>query len=403
MNELFMESAPSSARTGIKRNMAAVVQNTKVDGGATASPRKHYASGTPDNDNPSKKKKRKLGSTDDGDNDDVIDLTSPAMNDVKQRPKQNHIFQQQHNQPRMVISLVDSSSDEDEDGNPAARQTLDRDDNTTNSTKKTTTTAGILEEYHHDGEYDGCADGRTIVEIIDDETDSLPSAAYPLHGVAPRAAAASRSNAPFADNTTRTGSLFLDYVEGDLSHDRKEEIYADARRPAQRLQEELEHLYAQLRTIDANNHHLRYNNDRNRDEWNVCNQQIDRVKEELKTAGRNAAQDIYNRNNSAGGMGNMDARNGRLSVDFHGLYVKEAITKFIEIVMPILPVQREVVIITGKGNHSKNGKSKLRDGLVAHIKHSDEFKRKQIRYAINPSNTGELIVKSQKSSRLIDR
>jgi hypothetical protein len=77
-------------------------------------------------------------------------------------------------------SLVDSSSDEDEDGNPAARRTLDCDNNTTNSTKQTTTTTGILDEFHHDGEYDGHAAGRTIVEIIDDETDSLGSASLSL-------------------------------------------------------------------------------------------------------------------------------------------------------------------------------------------------------------------------------
>ncbi len=49
-----------------------------------------------------------------------------------------------------------------------------------------------------------------------------PWAAHPFHCVPPQAAAASRSNAPFADNTTRTGALFLDSVEGDLSHDRKQ-------------------------------------------------------------------------------------------------------------------------------------------------------------------------------------
>jgi hypothetical protein len=101
-------------------------------------------------------------------------------------------------------------------------------------------------------------------------------------------------------------------------------------------------------------------------------------------------------------MGNMDTRNRILSVEFHGMYVKEAIMKLIEIVMPILPVQREVVIIMGKGNHSENCNSKLRDSLVAYIEQTDDFKRKHIRYEINPSNTGELIVKAQNNSRLTD-
>jgi hypothetical protein len=219
--------------------------------------------------------------------------------------------------------------------------------------------------------------------------------------------AATAAILPPSSSTAATGGiarnmdnerLFQDFVEGDLSHQNKEEIYVDARRPEQRLQKELEHLYAQLRSIGGA--HINRNDRRHQydsavyEARTVCRNEIDQVKEQLKTAQRNAAQDIFNRNNSAGGMGNMDANNGHLSIDFHGLYVKEAIVKFEEIVMPILPVQREVVIITGKGNHSRNGKSKLRDGLVAHIRRTDEFKRKEMECEVNPSNRGQLIVRS---------
>uniref|UniRef100_A0A7S0C1X0 Smr domain-containing protein n=2 Tax=Proboscia inermis TaxID=420281 RepID=A0A7S0C1X0_9STRA len=84
--------------------------------------------------------------------------------------------------------------------------------------------------------------------------------------------------------------------------------------------------------------------------------------------------------------------NGNLYVDFHGLYLKEAILKFNEVVLPILPVQEKIIVITGRGLHNKNGRSVLRDGLLAHINTKSTSKIGCIQCKIDPRNQGALNV-----------
>jgi hypothetical protein len=319
----------------------------------------------------------------------VIDLTSPPPANRYQSNERRNSIPIKTQEGQAVISLLDSSDDEDDyDTKPSATTTEQPlDPQAAMSISEETMTSNQLQ-------VEKSRTGRAIIEMIDD-TNVLPFATRTLSlQITPQlAATAAVLPPPINEDHERQ---FQDFVEGDLSHQNKEENYVNARRPEQRLKKELDHLYDQLRAIGTHN-----TNDRRHDvstadheARTICRAEIIRVKKQLKTAQQNAAQDIFNRNNSAGGMGNMDANNGNLSIDFHGLYVKEAIVKFGEIVLPILPVQREVVIITGKGNHSRNRKSKLQDGLIAHIRQTDEFKREKMEYNVNPSNSGQLIVRS---------
>ena len=98
-----------------------------------------------------------------------------------------------------------------------------------------------------------------------------------------------------------------------------------------------------------------------------------------------------NRNNSAERMGRVGA-DGRLTVDYHGLYVKDAIDAYEAMVVPVLPVQTRVAIITGKGLHSKGGRSTLRDGLMEHIRRSALYQEKMIECRVCPKNEGILLV-----------
>jgi len=116
------------------------------------------------------------------------------------------------------------------------------------------------------------------------------------------------------------------------------------------------------------------------------------MKSQLKTTRKNAAEDIFNRNNSAGNMGKVDAH-GRLCIDFHGLYVRDAIEKYKDMVLPILPVQMECAIITGRGKHALNGRSVLRDGLIEHIHHSVEARSGKIKSEIDKRNKGIIVLR----------
>mmetsp|Transcript_18145 Transcript_18145/g.39620 ORF Transcript_18145/g.39620 Transcript_18145/m.39620 type:complete len:401 (-) Transcript_18145:1198-2400(-) len=191
-------------------------------------------------------------------------------------------------------------------------------------------------------------------------------------------AAAINAPSPFATSA----SEYLDSVTESLCHEKKSEHFNDARRPEQLLREEITHLRRQLCCIP----------DRRSEAWMICQQQINELQSQLHSSRKNAAEDIFNRNNSAGSMGKEDP-DGRLVIDFHGLYVKDAKEKYEEMVLPVLPVQRDVAIITGKGRHSYNGRSALRDGLLGHIQNSAECREGKVRCSVDPRNGGRLIIK----------
>ena len=217
--------------------------------------------------------------------------------------------------------------------------------------------------------------GTRSVEA-DEAIDLTSTSPRPNGAAASAASAAAAGPSPFAAQA----STYLDSVRGDLCHIKKQEHFEDARRPEQMLQRELSNLYDQLRSVA----------DRHSEEYRVCRQQIEETEAQLHAARRNAAEDIYNRNNSAERMGRVGA-DGRLTVDYHGLYKRDAIAAYEEMVLPILPAQTRVAIITGKGRHS-DGKSALRDGLMEHIRQSAQYRERKIQCRVDPKNGGILLV-----------
>jgi hypothetical protein len=72
--------------------------------------------------------------------------------------------------------------------------------------------------------------------------------------------------------------------------------------------------------------------------------------------------------------------------------VRDAVDAFETMVLPVLPVQTRVAIITGKGRHSKGGRSALRDGLMEHIRRSAQCQERKIDCRVDPKNEGILLV-----------
>ena len=111
----------------------------------------------------------------------------------------------------------------------------------------------------------------------------------------------------------------------------------------------------------------------------------------IEAARGRAADEIYWRNNSAGDMGMEDCE-GRAQVDFHGLYLREAIQRYEDTVLPVLPVQRQCAIITGRGAHSGKKGGVLREGLMEHIRSSVEFREGKLKCG-SDSCQGRLLIR----------
>jgi len=183
-----------------------------------------------------------------------------------------------------------------------------------------------------------------------------------------------QQSSPFAT----VAESYLDTTRNSLTHEEKRRNYDDARRPQENLYKDLKHLIEQRKILirggDVELH-------------NVCQGEINRIRDEINIARKNAREDIFHANNSAGGMGIQieqgDINDGsRINIDLHGQYVEDAKILFDEKVMPVLPVQKRVGVVTGRGKHSRTakGQSKLRTGLVDHIRRLEEYRNGRMRY-----------------------
>ncbi|KAH3872081.1 NEDD4-binding protein 2-like [Dreissena polymorpha] len=85
-----------------------------------------------------------------------------------------------------------------------------------------------------------------------------------------------------------------------------------------------------------------------------------------------------------------------LTLDLHGLYVSEALNFLNEFIEAHLNEGvDEVQIITGKGNHSDNGRPRLRPTIMEHLK------KKGFMYTEDKVNTGEFTVHLMRRSALV--
>ncbi len=74
-------------------------------------------------------------------------------------------------------------------------------------------------------------------------------------------------------------------------------------------------------------------------------------------------------------------------VDFHGQHVAEAIDKVNELVLPVFDAVRQIEIICGKGNNSRDGVSFLKLALRKYFEKEKNIKCKDLAY-----NSGAFII-----------
>jgi DNA-nicking Smr family endonuclease len=155
-----------------------------------------------------------------------------------------------------------------------------------------------------------------------------------------------------------------------LTTEQKQMMYKQARAPADAVERD----YLEARTKLSSILNIRSA------EWKAQSKRVNALSVQLTAARANAAQDIYERVNSEGsGMGERTSssqwESDERRVDLHGLHKSEAESVLVQFVLPILPVCKSIVLITGKGLHSggcsgevDKGKGQLRDSVVAFLR-----------------------------------
>ena len=144
--------------------------------------------------------------------------------------------------------------------------------------------------------------------------------------------------------------------EGDLTHEQKQAIYEKAQVPLQHLKKEKE-------TLARRKTHLENNAQFGTRKYEMLLSRYTSVCDKLRIAYNSAADDIFERINSgSSSMGHTDDRpssssskavvKGVLQIDLHGLKAEQALHKLEELVKPVIPVLRRVIVITGRGLHS---------------------------------------------------
>lgn len=61
--------------------------------------------------------------------------------------------------------------------------------------------------------------------------------------------------------------------------------------------------------------------------------------------------------------------NGVRALDFHALHVQDVAVMLDDLVMPVLPVLKKLVIITGHGRHNRRGQAPLQERLANELKY----------------------------------
>jgi DNA-nicking Smr family endonuclease len=139
-----------------------------------------------------------------------------------------------------------------------------------------------------------------------------------------------------------------------LTDEDKQAIYEKARTPVNNMCKERAELRKQLKRLPQKGH--------NNAEFKKTQALIQDIERKLPLAEKKAADDIFNKMNAVSGM-------GLNKFDFHGLHVNEAKIIARDIIVPALATAKQITIITGRGVHSKDGISKLREALPKYFMH----------------------------------
>jgi DNA-nicking Smr family endonuclease len=150
----------------------------------------------------------------------------------------------------------------------------------------------------------------------------------------------------------------------------KQAFYEQARAPVELLRTELRKMAEELQSIDTESEdgiRLEKNYRLKQEQWNV--------------AMKNAARDIYERVNSKA-----EGSCSEKCVDLHGLHVDEAKEVVTEYVMPVLKAVGKIMIVTGRGLHSRNLTSQLK------IQIREYFVSLKVRCEDMPGNEGAFYI-----------
>jgi DNA-nicking Smr family endonuclease len=144
-----------------------------------------------------------------------------------------------------------------------------------------------------------------------------------------------------------------------LTYDDKRNIYDQARAPVNKMREDRTELRKHLKRLPQKGH--------NNAEFKKTQALIRDIESKLPLVEKRAAAEIFNKMNSASGMGSN-------KFDFHGLHVDEAKIIARVFIVPELAAVKKITIITGRGVHSKDGKSKLKEALQKYFIHELKIK-----------------------------
>ena len=107
------------------------------------------------------------------------------------------------------------------------------------------------------------------------------------------------------------------------------------------------------------------------DDYREKKKQLKELRKKIDIAKENAARDIFERVNSKV-MSTLIDGEKCYRIDLHGQHDDLPCRKIIqEHVLPIVDVVKKIMIVTGWGAHSENGKSILKDSIRAYVSSLD--------------------------------
>jgi hypothetical protein len=147
----------------------------------------------------------------------------------------------------------------------------------------------------------------------------------------------------------------------ELSSKEKQTFYAEARKSVELLHTEYANLFSTINQLQNTQS----------DDYREKKKQLKELRNKIDIAKENAARDIYERVNSRV-ISTLNDGEKCYRIDFHGQHDDLPCRKIIkEHVLPILDVVKKIMIVTGWGAHSENGKSILKDSIRAYVSSMD--------------------------------
>jgi DNA-nicking Smr family endonuclease len=180
------------------------------------------------------------------------------------------------------------------------------------------------------------------------------------------------------DNLWNMASLVDLNQGGFLSGQEKQKMYEEARSPVLALKLDINKIKNQIKST------------KDKDTLKILEQNLIELERKEQDAKVNASNDLFERINTLRmNRGICKKKNGfeMYSVDFHGQHVAEAIYKVNELVLPVFDAVRQIEIICGKGNNSRDGVSVLKLALRKYFEEEKNIRCKDLAY-----NSGAFII-----------